>query len=53
MKQKLLTLMMSVMCILGMSAQEEIVWEDPIGSLKCYLKKTKCYHEITNTLIDN
>ena len=31
MKQKLLTLMMSVMCILGMSAQEEIVWEDPIG----------------------
>ena len=31
MKQKLLTLMMSVMCILGMSAQEEIVWEDPVG----------------------
>lgn len=31
MKQKLLTLMMSVMCILGMSAQEDIVWEDPVG----------------------
>lgn len=31
MKQKLLTLMMSVMCILGMSAQDVIEWEDPIG----------------------
>lgn len=31
MKQKLLTLMMSVMCILGMSAQDLIEWEDPIG----------------------
>ena len=31
MKQKLLTLMMSFMCLLGMNAQQEIVWEDPIG----------------------
>lgn len=44
MKQKLLTLMMSVLCILGMSAQEEIVWEDPVGQ---YQTETVVYAAVT------
>ena len=44
MKQKLLTLMMSVMCILGMNAQQEIIWEDPVGQ---YQTETVVYAAVT------
>lgn len=31
MKKRFLALMMSLMCLLGMNAQQEIMWEDPTG----------------------
>ena len=44
MKKRLLTLMMSVMCLLGMNAQQEIVWEDPVGQ---YQAETVVYAAVT------
>ena len=44
MKKRLLTLMMSIMCLLGMNAQQEIVWEDPVGQ---YQTETVVYAAVT------
>ena len=44
MKKRLLTLMMSIMCLLGMNAQQEIVWEDPVGQ---YQAETVVYAAVT------
>lgn len=44
MKKRFLTFVMSVMCILGMSAQQEIIWEDPVGQ---YQTETVVYAAVT------
>ena len=44
MKKRFLTFVMSVMCILGMNAQQEIIWEDPVGQ---YQTETVVYAAVT------